>query len=578
MIKTQFCQVNTVKEFLARRKDGYGIPYIQCSDELNAELYEYFKKLKKRDEEETLCYAVLKYRRYRDKYSSPFMMNGEEQQADANEIWTANNELHSLYFYKGNIEACAYVAWIALDYYPTKNDGKIELTKNIEIAKKYANLCIEKGYAYGYCIMAEIEGGRTGELFNLAFTDEIKEDGHIDYLMQGYKRGCEYCKERLKDAMYAKVYNVESRFNAWESSSKTEDSITAQEDVKVLKEAIAFGLPEAEGVLGQFYFAGYGVSCDYEKAYLMSQKSMHVPTFLDDADMVSPNSCIIQAYLGLHNVNPNKYPNPLEVIQKYTNNPIAVLKYLEWANLMDEYGKYARKLMLILPHSTQERKEDINVALGKSYYYGYGVNKDEKLGKEFLLQAGDKGKAQLALIYIESGNDKLYPLAYDLIKQCYATQPLARYVLANMYYNGILVERNIEKAREVLKENSQTIYECSLAASLLGHIEQDAKEKARLYTIRIDDGGNIRYLFSLLMIIYMQDENMKNPRKAFNVAYKATYLKDGTAALNLAIFYETGYGCKKDEQKAFEFYRLALAWGDDRAKDGYERLKNKGFK
>ena len=40
MIKTQFCQVNTVKEFLSRRKDGYGIPYIQCSDELNAELYE----------------------------------------------------------------------------------------------------------------------------------------------------------------------------------------------------------------------------------------------------------------------------------------------------------------------------------------------------------------------------------------------------------------------------------------------------------------------------------------------------------------------------------------------------------
>ena len=163
MIKTQICEVKSVKEFLKKRKEGYGLPYIQCADELTNELYEYFKKIKKRNEEETLCFDVFRYRKHRDKYSSPFtvsMLSIAETQRDALEIWSIYNELYSLYSYNKSVEACSYLAWIALEYYPFKKDGKIELASDKEKAKKYASDCIERGYAYGYLIMSEIEGHR----------------------------------------------------------------------------------------------------------------------------------------------------------------------------------------------------------------------------------------------------------------------------------------------------------------------------------------------------------------------------------------------------------------------------------
>jgi hypothetical protein len=73
---------------------------------------------------------------------------------------------------------------------------------------------------------------------------------------------------------------------------------------------------------------------------------------------------------------------------------------------------------------------------------------------------------------------------------------------------------------------------------------------------------------------YLSIENPKyNPTKCIYWYTKAAEQNHAAACNNLATFYESGNGCKKDLKKALALYRKAAELGDLQGKKNYKIMK-----
>ena len=569
MIKTNLCYVNTIEQFLQKRREGYGIPYIRMENDLKIKLFDYFKLRKDDGDEELLCYAVFAYRYYAivDKEENESFSSTPSPKYNyvLGHFSEAIKILHSLYA-KGNLEACSYLAWYWFDYGPFDHRNGYYLTRNLDYAMFYANDCINKGYAYGWGIRAYIESQN--------ITDGEQKSA-ISYT-KGIENGCDICAERAWLCVPTNTHNwsycLSNDFDAF-------DAPDMDKYFALLKGANdRVDDPYNQAMLGEMYYEGIGTICDYEKAYSLCQKDVWMDSFLDSDYVVNNNGLTILAYFGLHFLYPEKYNNPIGIMKKFSTNPLAQMEYCLRLENYEEYAKCAIKAYNNKRDFPDYQYEKIDVAMGRCYLAGWGVARDTERAKKLLCQY-PSGKAYLADAHY-NGWCVPYDLAeaYRLCKESEG-EYLSKYVLANMYLHGFYVKQDEEKGIQYLIDGG---YNYKYGANLLAYyyhvgaiVDKDEMQAIRYYTCALNDGNG--GAGNNMGLIYEYSPKYKNYQKAFNCYYRSAHCKDSGGAISLGRCYENGIGCPVDKGKALEIYKIAKRWGNGEAQKFIDNLNSQGI-
>ncbi len=568
MIKTNLCYVNTVEQFLQKRREGYGIPYIRMDDDLKLQLFDYFKLRKDDGDEELLCYAVFAYRYYAivDEEEGGYTSTPSAKYWDAHaHFCAAISNLQSLYA-KKNVEACSYLAWYWFDYGPFESRIGYYLTRNLDYAMFYANECINNGYAYGWCIRAYIE--------SQDITDGEQKSA-ISYT-KGIENGCDICAENA-------WLCVPSRTHNWAAYSSDDfDAFDAPDMDKYF--ALLKGANDRvdvsynQALLGELYYLGIGTTCDYEKAYELCQKDIWIDAFLNSDHIADNNGLTILAYFGLHFLYPEKYNDPIGVMEKFCTNLLGRMEYCLRLENYDEFAKCAIKAYNNKHNFPDYQYEKIDVAMGRCYLAGWGVARDTERAKKLLCQY-PSGKAYLADAHY-NGWCVPYDLAeaYRLCKESEG-EYISKYVLAHMHLNGFYVKQDEQKGIQYLLDGG---YCYKYGANLLAYyyhvgaiVDKDEMQAIRYYTCALNDGNG--GAGNNMGLIYEYSPVYKNEQKAFNCYYRSAHCKDSGGAISLGRCYENGFGCPMDKQKALEMYKIAKRWGNGEAQKFIDNLNNQGI-
>lgn len=568
MIKTNFCFVENIEQFLQKRREGYGLPYIRMDDELKIKLFNYFKLRKNYGDEESLCYAVFAYRYYAivDEEEEQFADTQSARYNDALAHFHEAIKIFQSLYEKGNVEACAYLAWYWADYGPFESRSVYYLTRDRGHAMFYANECINNGYAYGWCIRAYIE--------SQDITDGEQKSA-ISYT-KGIENGCDICAENAWLCAPSCTHNwaayCSDDFDAFDAPGM--DKYFAL--LKGANDRVDVSYNQA--LLGELYYLGIGTTCDYEKAYELCQKDIWIEDFLDRDYVADNNGRTILSYFGLHFLYPEKYNNPIGIMKKFSTNPLAQMEYCLRLENYDEFAKCAIKAYNNKHDFPDYNYETIDVAMGRCYLAGWGVARDTERAKKLLCQY-PSGKAYLADAHY-NGWCVPYDLAeaYRLCKESEG-EALSKYVLAHMHLNGQFVSQDEQKGIQYLLDGG---YNYKYGANLLAYyyhvgaiVDKDEMKAIRYYTCALNDGNG--GAGNNMGLIYEYSPVYKNHQKAFNCYYRSAHCKDSGGAISLGRCYENGIGCPVDKGKALEMYKIAKRWGNGEAQKLIDNLNNQGI-
>ncbi|MBU3009728.1 tetratricopeptide repeat protein [Cobetia amphilecti] len=148
----------------------------------------------------------------------------------------------------------------------------------------------------------------------------------------------------------------------------------------------------------------------------------------------------------------------------------------------------------------------------------------------------------------------------------------ASYVVAIMYYNGLCVDQDLEKARKYLILSGSRNYvqaQALLGRAYWGENVRDlfAKDtvKARHWLEKAANNGDAP---SAIGLSYLYEHGLggdENPELAFKWRRKASSLPYGEFAMAyfqpLARYYENGYGTEADLVQAYKYYDLSGSVG-----------------
>ncbi|WP_176502587.1 tetratricopeptide repeat protein [Cobetia sp. 5-11-6-3] len=227
----------------------------------------------------------------------------------------------------------------------------------------------------------------------------------------------------------------------------------------------------------------------------------------------------------------------------------------------------------------------VNPASAKVYYQ---TNNVKAFSEEYasynysdLIEKGEARAAReeyfLSYAYLRNKNN-----VFDDIDYCKAMDGFkiaskndvadASYVVAIMYYNGLCVDRNLEKARKFLILSGSRGYvqaQALLGRAYWGENARDlfAKDtvKARHWLEKAANNGDAP---SAIGLSYLYEHGLggdEYPELAFKWRRKASSLPYGEFAMAyfqpLARYYENGYGTEADLVQAYKYYDLSGSVG-----------------
>ena len=149
----------------------------------------------------------------------------------------------------------------------------------------------------------------------------------------------------------------------------------------------------------------------------------------------------------------------------------------------------------------------------------------------------------------------------DELKEAKSGQSFAEVNMANRYFYGIGVTKNVQKGLDWLKKsayNNNKIAQYQLGKHFLTVTEN---RKQGLYWL--NKSANLGYDFSSyeLGLIYLQGKFVsKNEHTAFDYMTKAAKLENPIAQYQLSLLYLLGKGVKKSPKEAFKYAKLSAPY------------------
>lgn len=329
---------------------------------------------------------------------------------------------------------------------------------------------------------------------------------------------------------------------------------------------------EAIDYLGEIYFYGLGIPKNISKAqqYFELSKSIKASLYLGKIYSKSDTNKAVEYYthamayykLGLLFLENDKEKSEeyfqLAIKNSDSNGYIGLGKLYRDINL-DKSIEYFTLASKMNNPKAFEYLGDIFMVRDITKSIEYYKQGSMKLTMNQKLSATDKRnkssiKCQLALgnLYYNQNQFDLAKKYYD-IASCHNNKE-SQFKLGLMYFNGIGVAKNIQKAQAYFEQSntSDSLYYLGLIYLNIHKLPNQAKN----YLLSSSKNKNDKAALKLGNI-YVQE---KNYQKAFEIFSSAD--NNESALLNLALMYSLGLGAPQNYQKAFELFSKLSALGN----------------
>jgi len=199
-----------------------------------------------------------------------------------------------------------------------------------------------------------------------------------------------------------------------------------------------------------------------------------------------------------------------------------------------------------------------------AYLFGLGVQKSPDVAKRYYIAAAKNGNSIAQYTVAESffethqsANKKLGLIWLN--KSVEKNNPEAQVMLAEQYMSGVLLERNIEKAKEMVNLAIAQGYVPALYQ--MGQIERSQKrvEEAEKWYLKAASAEYIPAVIALAELYTDTKSPLYNAHEGFLWMLKAAEAGSEEARLALAHMYKQGIGIDANEQVAAEWQQKAAA-------------------
>ena len=351
------------------------------------------------------------------------------------------------------------------------------------------------------------------------------------------------------------------------------------------------GHPQAQFLLGELYFHGDEIEQNYSEAFYWYTKSAE-----QNFSYAQNNLGVMYEYGYFVNQD---YQQAFSWYKKAAEQGLALSQYNLGVFYANGYGvkqDYTEALKWYKKAAAQnfaEAQRDI----GSFYEYGNGVEQNYKEAMNWYKKASEQGEPgaqnNIGLLYdngwgvVKNHSEAIdwykkaaiqgEPIAQFNLAHCYQEEcdfinailwyeksarqgyDGAQYNLGRMYYYGIGVKIDYEKAKRLFEEASANGH-CN-ATTLLADIyhnggygvSKDYKKAFELYQ-QAGKQGNEWALFNLGFMFFCGEGISKDDFKAFKFMEQAADKDAATAKLLLSCMYKNGDGVEKSEAKAKELW------------------------
>ena len=202
---------------------------------------------------------------------------------------------------------------------------------------------------------------------------------------------------------------------------------------------------------------------------------------------------------------------------------------------------------------------DAQYSYGFCLFYGYGVDKDYKAAVELYREAAEQGQvsAQYSLghCYLNGlGVEKNYTLAVEWYRKAAENGSLdAQYNLGRCYFSGQGVEKDYEEAAKWFKKAAQKGW--PNAQTYLDECQQYKKDANGQWLRKSKPVKTVTEPVTSEEDILLQ----KQYEQAAGIFKQQAEKGDAAAQYNLGLCYHTGFGVKKDLNKALMWYKKSAA-------------------
>lgn len=329
-----------------------------------------------------------------------------------------------------------------------------------------------------------------------------------------FEKGCDYYYGNGVEVNYLKAYNFFQK-------------ATEQGNVKAIFK------------LGELYFHGKGVNVDHEMAfyYFLKASELNLPEAqfelskcYENGDGVEKNYAMGIKWLKCS--AEGNFVDAQEILAIHYDDGLYI----------DEDKKEALKWYMRAAENGSAFSQYI---VGLKYQMGDGIYKDEKQAVQWYIKSAEQGciEAQNKLgIYYFTGEEveKDLSIAFSYFKKAAEKgNAESEFYMGTFYFKGLYVNQDKMKAIEWYQKAA--------------------------------DHGNSR-AESVMAFLYYEGQLVKrNYTKSYNLFLHAAKQKNITAIRNLGVFYEKGIYVDKNYNEAEKYYKEAIKYGDENAK---EYLKN----
>ena len=259
---------------------------------------------------------------------------------------------------------------------------------------------------------------------------------------------------------------------------------------------------------------------------------------------------------------------------------------VKWYNKATELGHdYAKKALIVAKNAqealaAEQGNANAQYNLGRRYFSGDGVVKDEAEAVKWCIKAAKQGnsEAQDSLGWCYENGVGIAKDPVEAVKwyQKAAEQgdAAAQNHLGLCYYNGARVNKDPLKAAEFFRKSAEqgnADAQSNLGACYYNGtgVDKDVKKAVELYR-KAAEQGNTTAQFNLGLCYRSGEGVAQDSAKAFEWYRKSAEKGDAKAQYVLGLCYANGEGIAQDSVKASEWYRKAALQGDKDAKAAIE--------
>ena len=242
-------------------------------------------------------------------------------------------------------------------------------------------------------------------------------------------------------------------------------------------------------------------------------------------------------------------------------------------NMKTSYTHYKNAFNEFLIMADSREDDNLMYRIGKMYYVGCGVDKNEKKAIEYLEASGKLNNVNaqflLAKIYMNSENPKIEESLKILNKLVDANNDMAQYSMGKIYLEGKYLGKNIEESLNLLNKSAvqgNQFAQYQLGKMYFQGIEIDKDIDKAIDYLKSSAEQNNEYAQYTLGKIYADKDNKEyNINEALSWYLKATEQGNQFAQYQLGKMYFQGIEIDKDIDKAIDYLKSSAEQNNEYA-------------